>query len=1381
MPQKDQWGGIAIDDDSVDAYGGVLVEEESTPPEPAPSFTPPPATFTLGGKEYPIPDQSTRPPMPRSVSSFAGVAPETARAQDLRETLPAPREFVHEVMEPFSVPISKIGEDEIQRGMFGRTLPESYELLIGGGDTPGTTAKIASGLTKAGLGLGETLVSPLAIASGGASVLPKVAQRLVSMGFAADMLSQFPEQVRAFAEATETGDPEQITKTLGDLSVATGFTAGAGFHALRPTPAPIPDPVRQVIERTAQDLPKSAAAVTKAVTRERPIEKGMTDAETIRSDPGQVRETGRQPEVVQDQGRENIQQPAPEQPQPARAQGSAETPLLLAERVAAMTPDEFVQAARSEFQEGGFTTHALNMGREMATPEGIAALRKLEAQAKAEADAAMAAENFDALGALTSQKQFFSEALETATGASEFKNSDPAKFRQMMEAGKQSEPSAVVETQPASAFFERESEAAGLGRSSLPPTVETVRQQRATEAQQLAAEQPYRETDYRGKVAWNPPVEQAAQRAREAAIESGFVPESRAAIPIAEPTPIAPGNKRSQVFGREGVGHEYTPESMAGARERVKAQVFDADRPITEATTAEAIKLIEDWTSKESGGATGDRIRQAGESTLAYGAAQQELFNYALKLASTGKPEMLNRLVQDINRMSTPGVDTISEAGRALSGRSDFENPLWNAYREVAKEGKNFTPEQHQRLAKLNETMADPNLDAHQKVKANNEILDITRRAKLPPTAMHAIAEGYAASMFSGVPTVAVNTFAPPLLMARNLFTELATNPRNFPSALKQFGEAMKSFKPEFEWSWLNDSYSMHTAEYLKQSGALKQMMENGLKDMRDGHKAQGAAKVFYGAQQFVFRTLSSLDQAWRTVEREYKTALFSSKALKDAGYSREAIAQLSDGAVALKRLAYEDAIARGLSEQDARVRSHDAVLDAWWDGLSERTKPSKATDVAKSARREADLVAGLKSEGLKETSEGMLSQPINKFMEYFSSGLTDPSPYVRIGTRMMFGVVNVPFRTLRSGANFSPYGLVRYAVHKGRTGAGKETLWKQSYGNEAQARQRLNEALAGTAVMMLLPVLTSSTAEDDDKKQFGVFVTGKGPDASDRIVRDAWLKKYRPYSIIVKSGDKYGVMPLSRGGESVLWATAMAGALDDYYLRAKHNVGVRQPKDLSETAEVAGSYFQSMAQRGIFSTFSRLGELGSPRSGKPLSGAASAAAYTAGPLVPYKGAMDSFTRVLSDPVDKSSISGALLANTPVAGGVFGQPAVNALGDPIDDRTPFGKAIREGSPVAIKVQNPQSPAYQLILKHGQGPTTPTRGQTEAVYGTLSNQQWYELSKQAGRAVKAFMEKEAQWLNGLNAKDFNDAMTRISTDARANAAVDMGLAPREPTP
>jgi hypothetical protein len=120
--------------------------------------------------------------------------------------------------------------------------------------------------------------------------------------------------------AIESGNRRELGTGLSEVTGGAAMVAAPLLHG-RAKVIDIPPEVRAT-------LPKASAAVEQTT-------KGAESAKTIRSDTGQVREEGRQAEVVQDKGGENLQQPAPEQPKPVGARGGEEAQVLLKQELAA--------------------------------------------------------------------------------------------------------------------------------------------------------------------------------------------------------------------------------------------------------------------------------------------------------------------------------------------------------------------------------------------------------------------------------------------------------------------------------------------------------------------------------------------------------------------------------------------------------------------------------------------------------------------------------------------------------------------------------------------------------------------------------------------------------------------------------------------------------------------------------------------------------------------------------------------------------------------------------------------------------------------------------------------------------------------------------------
>lgn len=123
----------------------------------------------------------------------------------------------------------KAGQKKLREAVLPKSLEAPAESLVQ--SIPG---KIVTGIQSAQIDLAESFLSPIGIATLGMGTLPKAIQRVVSGGFAADMISHLPEQAKAISEAWKNGDIEQVTRGLLGFAGTGVFAAGAAKHALTP-------------------------------------------------------------------------------------------------------------------------------------------------------------------------------------------------------------------------------------------------------------------------------------------------------------------------------------------------------------------------------------------------------------------------------------------------------------------------------------------------------------------------------------------------------------------------------------------------------------------------------------------------------------------------------------------------------------------------------------------------------------------------------------------------------------------------------------------------------------------------------------------------------------------------------------------------------------------------------------------------------------------------------------------------------------------------------------------------------------------------------------------------------------------------------------------
>ena len=549
------------------------------------------------------------------------------------------------------------------------------------------------------------------------------------------------------------------------------------------------------------------------------------------------------------------------------------------------------------------------------------------------------------------------------------------------------------------------------------------------------------------------------------------------------------------------------------------------------------------------------------------------------------------------------------------------------------------------------------------------------------------------------------------------------------------------------------------------------------MKSGKAGLVSRGLFKLWFGSTDYVRRILNSLDQAAKSARGDYAESLYGSDAMRQAGFSNSDIGRLVESVAVVKERAYEDAIAAGMSPLDAKLHGMDSARDALQKGLSEKIGETEMKELQRAVRNEADLIVG---HDPTHISEGLISNIFpNKFIDAVARWRSDPNPATRIASTALFGLVTIPYRMLRYSASFSPYGLVRYSIHKFRTSKGHSSLWEQSLGTRYQERQRLTEAIVGSALMGGLLAMFKPTRDDkdNDRDSFFIHVTGAGPGNEDRLVQDAWRKRHHQFSLEVKIGGHEFHTPYGRGaGEAFLFPLSFVGAYDDHLLKSRQNEGRRQPSAISMTTSMAANYLSTMSQRGAFIGLKNAGDLISRTTTSRAPGVASIVASNAANFIPWNRFMQTVGNFFADTPDRSSVGAAILANTPVAGPIFARPALNGLGDHIGDESVWNEAFFAGAPVVMKLEDTplNKRVYGLIREKEQAPSTPLRSVIEKRYRTLSDDEWYSFMKRTGAEVKTTMNLEYPSLKSMDPAEFNKTVNGYSVKAQENAAEALGL-------
>ncbi len=372
----------------------------------------------------------------------------------------------------------------------------------------------------------------------------------------------------------------------------------------------------------------------------------------------------------------------------------------------------------------------------------------------------------------------------------------------------------------------------------------------------------------------------------------------------------------------------------------------------------------------------------------------------------------------------------------------------------------------------------------------------------------------------------------------------------------------------------------------------------------------------------------------------------------------------------------------------------------------------------------------------------------------------------VQLFSKMVYGFALVPARTFHTAAWFSPYGFLRLAIDKYKTNKGQESPYAMSLQTEAQYRQRLTESIAGSIAMLGLFALRSGSSDEDEDKKFKIVITGNGPNAvTDKQYYDSWIKKYKPYSINIVLGDTVIPINIGRGGEALFFPIMLAGALDDYEIKSKQNLTKKEPDDLNAATEMLGSAFFALAQRGPYAAFTEP-LFDASKQGRVTENLVSQLGYFGKTFVPVLGA--SITRnisdIINDPVDRSSIDGAIYANTPIVGPWIGTKALNALGQPIRADDWGDKLYKLGVPVVFSFpkNTPENALNELILKQGSGPTLPTRANAQKRFGdVLTSKEFETYVREYGRVMSDKMFKNRTRLANMKAVDYDDELEKYA--------------------
>jgi hypothetical protein len=467
-----------------------------------------------------------------------------------------------------------------------------------------------------------------------------------------------------------------------------------------------------------------------------------------------------------------------------------------------------------------------------------------------------------------------------------------------------------------------------------------------------------------------------------------------------------------------------------------------------------------------------------------------------------------------------------------------------------------------------------------------------------------------------------------------------------------------------------------------------------------------------------------------------------------------------------------QDLIASGMSPERAGVLADLQMRSELMGALSEygisKTEVLDASlnDALQSVGRNRVITTeGFKKERNNLRDAGITSGLAIGFLENLASSANKGGQAQQVFAKMLYGFALVPARVFSTALWFSPVGFVRLGVDSLLKKAGIESRYAMSLATDLQYKQRVYEAIAGTVLLgVLASLVKSSTDDEDDELPFKIEVTGNGPNyITDPQYYDSWNKKHKPSEASIYFGKTKFSFNINRGGEAISIPLMILGAFDDWNIKSKQNSAKNSPKDLEMAAEVLGSAFYAYAQRGPWAAFGRP-LFDAKKQDKLLPELFGKAAYLGKTFVPVLGTSlaRNISDFINDPVDKSSIQGAIYANIPVIGPMLGTKALNALGQPIRGDDWNDKLFKLGAPLVFSFpkNSPENDLNTLILKKGDGPTIPTRTNAQKKFGDVMTDKEFETYvREYGRVVSDKMFKNRKRLEGMDSKNYTKELDK----------------------
>ena len=700
---------------------------------------------------------------------------------------------------------------------------------------------------------------------------------------------------------------------------------------------------------------------------------------------------------------------------------------------------------------------------------------------------------------------------------------------------------------------------------------------------------------------------------------------------------------------------------------------------------------------------------------------------------------------------------------------------------------KPLTPEQHRAIAELEQKASNPDLSFSESVALREQMFGIMRHVGDPKgKTRRLIAESFATTFLTGPGTIGIHEFQPDVNIIASWLMNIPFHPADFVVTTKALGHGIAAKWNNYKFSWQNDAYIFNKDKVGWINNELKRVSEESRVDWQKGSYFKAAVKAIYGSQQYLIRLLQTSNQASMVMQRDWRMALYGSRAMREAGFNTGEIGMMVEAGHEAKKHAYQKALDEGKSPALAGVIGDEAWAQALHDFFANNLGDPKATEIDEAALNDAYALIGRMTPGVKEEEEGMLSRYGAHQLLKLVTEANRQGAEARIGSILAFGYATVPLRLTRYYAGWGPYGLIRQGFDRWKQMPNRETRWQQTYRTSLQKQQRLQEALVGTGLMLgFFGWQFSHRTSDDDALDhpFALYATGHGP--NNPVLQDAWKRRgFEPYTInVVAFGKVVAKIPTTRIGEAFSWAAGLPAAWDDFGWKQKEHAEAfpDKPLPLSTFFTVGlGTMYHLAGAQGIFQNLGHLIGSGGSDPGVSLQRSLinMAGSTAAGLAIPWKSAANWLSDTLLGKPDRSSIQANLIANVPVLGVMVNGKAINRFGDALGDRTWSGTILHSGLPFVLRVSDtPENrEMYQMLIEKGAAPSILKRTEFERRYGPQDQSVWTKYSKLSGDTLKGMVVDNLAQLQALPPQAVREFMVSAAESANAQAAMTMNLEP-----